>query len=91
MPDQLPIDDWERVVAALERFDAPDLTVEDGTARLSFDRAHLHLSRDGRFDAGMPLHDVDGEQADTVVVDHEAGTLSLVGDTVEYTFRRPDR
>ena len=91
MTEHLHIDDWERVVATLKRFDPPELTVEDGTVRLSFDRAHLRLSRDGQFDAGMPLHDIDGEQADTVVVDHETGTLSLVGDTVEYTFCRPDR
>jgi hypothetical protein len=89
MAERLQVDDWERLVAELERFDPPELTVEDDSVRLEFDVAHLAIFRDGRFTAGMPLHEVDGERAETVVVDHDAGAVTLLGASVEYTFRRP--
>jgi len=37
----------------------------------------------------MPLHEVSGETAETVTVDHTDGTVTLAGDSFEYTFRRP--
>lgn len=89
MPEHLQVTNWERLVEELERFDAPERTVETDSVRLSFDRAHLTVTREGRFDAGMPLHEVSGEAAETVTVDHTDGTVTLTGDSLEYTFRRP--
>ena len=89
MSERLRVTDWERLVEELRRFDAPERIVETDRVRLSFDRAHLTVTRDGQFDAGMPLHEVSGETADTVTVDHTAGTVTLTGDSFEYTFRRP--
>lgn len=90
MPERLRITNWERLVEELERFDAPEQTVETDRVRLSFGRAHLSVTRDGQFDAGMPLHEVSGETADSLVIDHTAGTVTLTGDSFEYTFRRPE-
>jgi len=89
MSERLRVTNWERLVEELERFDAAERTVETDSVRLSFDRAHLTITREGRFDAGMPLHEVSGETADTVTIDHTAGTVTLAGDSFEYTFRRP--
>jgi len=91
MPDELRVENWERVVKALKRFGASEVTVEDNEVRLVFGTAHLSVSRNGTFTAGRALHDVEGGAAETVVVDHEAGAVTLVGDSVEYTFRRPER
>jgi len=91
MAKRLQVEDWDRIVTALERFDAPETQVDEDTVRLEFDSAHLTVSRDGQFTAGMPLHEVDGQHADTVVVDHEAGAVTLTGESVEYTFRSPGR
>ncbi len=87
--EHLRLDDWDRIVTELERFDPPEIDIESDSVRLGFDGAHLEISRDGGFTAGMPLHEVSGERAETVVVDHEADAVTLVGGSVEYTFRRP--
>lgn len=89
MTERLRFDDWDRIVDELEQFGAPTVTAGDGTVRLEFEAAHLAVSRDGRFDAGMPLHAVDGAGAEAVLVDHGADTVTFEGASVEYTFRRP--
>ena len=91
MPDQLRIENWERVVTALKAFGASEVAGEGDEVRLVSGTAHLSVSRDATFTAGMALHDIEGGAAETVVVDHEAGAVTLVGDSVEYTFRRPER
>jgi hypothetical protein len=85
----LQVEDWNRIVTELERFDPPEIQVDGDSVHLGFDGAHLEISRNGGFTAGMPLHEVSGDRAETVVVDHEADTITLVGESVEYTFRRP--
>jgi hypothetical protein len=87
--EHLQVENWDRIVTELERFDPPEFDVEDDSVRLGFDGAHLELSESGGFTAGMPLHEVSGERVETVVVDHEADAVTLVADSVEYTFRRP--
>lgn len=86
--EQLAIDDWEEVVAALERFGAPQIDVRDEQVTLEFDRAHLTVARDGTVDAGMPLHTTD-ITANRIVVDHAGDAVSFLGSGVAYTFRRP--
>ena len=91
MPERLQFEDWDRIVEELDRFGAPDVSVDSDTVRLAFDAAHIAVSRDGGFDAGMGLHSVDGETAESVVVDHGADTITLESNTFSYTFRRPGR
>lgn len=90
MPQRLAFEDWDRIVEELDRFGAPDVSVGEDRVRLSFDVAHIAVSRDGGFDAGMPLHGVDGETAESIVVDHDADSITLEGPLFSYTFRRPD-
>jgi hypothetical protein len=91
MAERLHIDDWDRIAEELERFGAPTVSVGADTVRLEFDIAHLAVSRDGEFDAGMPLHGVEGETAESVVVDHENDAITLDSASFSYTFRRPGR
>jgi hypothetical protein len=91
MPVRLQFDDWDRIVEELERFGAPELSTDEDTVRLEFDVAHIAVSRDGDFDAGMPLHGVDGDTAESLVVDHDADSITLQGESFSYTFRRPGR
>jgi translation initiation factor RLI1 len=37
----------------------------------------------------MPLHDFAHDNTAVIVVDHDAGTLTVEADSVSYTFRRP--
>ncbi|QSG05354.1 Uncharacterized protein HSR121_1007 [Halapricum desulfuricans] len=67
------------------------MTVADNQVRIDFGSAHVAVSRDGTLKTGMPLHDFVYDEAVTIVVDHDAGTLTVDADTVSYTFRRPGR
>ncbi|WP_049899248.1 hypothetical protein [Halococcus agarilyticus] len=81
---EVPIDDWDAVVATLDEFAKTD----DGVVCESDRGARFAVSVDGTVEAGMPLHDFAGG-ADTLVVDHDDGSITVVGDGTEYTFRRP--
>lgn len=99
MPERIRLDDWDAVRDELRRFgESGDVTTDDDRTRIDFGSARLELSRDGRVSAGMPLHDFDREgeaferEGDVeLVVDHDAGTLTVDADDVTYTFRRPGR
>ena len=86
--EEVSIDDWNAVVSALDGF-ADDLRETGDGVVCEFDQgARFAVSADGTVKAGMPLHDFIGG-ADALVVDHEGGSITVVGDGTEYTFRRP--
>lgn len=85
---RIPIEEWDRVVAALEDFGAPRVRTTDEEIRLEFDRAHLAVGRGGAVDAGMPLHATEAT-AEWVEIDPEADTVTLGAPALSYTFRRP--
>ena len=89
MAEQLGFEHWDRIVEELDRFGAPDVSVGTERVSLRFDAAHITIFRDGRFDAGMALHDIGGETAESIVVDHETDSITLAGGSFSYTFRRP--
>jgi hypothetical protein len=87
--ERVPLAEFERVVAALERFAGADsVTVDGDCARAQMGSAGLALCRDGRVTGAMPLHEFDGEGA-VAVFDYAAGELRVQGEDLEYTFRRP--
>ncbi len=86
--DRIPIEEWDRIVAALAEFGAPRVRTTDEEIRLEFDRAHLAVGRDGAVDAGMPLHATE-TTAEWLEIDPATDALTLGAPGLSYTFRRP--
>jgi hypothetical protein len=90
MTPRVQLDEWDTLIDELRQFGrAGDVTATDERIHIDFDSARVELSRDGTLQTGMPLHEFTHKDAVAVVVDHDAGTLTVDADTVSYTFRRP--
>lgn len=90
MPNRIPLGDWQAVLDELHRFGTTgSVRTGDGWIRVDFGSAHVEASRDGRVSTGMPLHEFDHVGEVDLVVDHEAGSVTIEADDVTYTFRRP--
>lgn len=90
MPNRVALREWDTLVEELRRFGAAgSVTVDDDRIHIDFGSAHVDVTRDGAVETGMPLHDFAQEGTVEFVVDHDAGALTVVSDTVRYTFRRP--
>lgn len=91
MSERIQLSEWDDVVDELRRFgDAGDVTVDDDGIRLDFGSAHVDISRDGAVSTGMPLHSFELGGDAALVVDHDAGSLTVEAEQLRYTFRRPD-
>lgn len=90
MTPQVRLSEWNTLREELSRFGhTGDVTAADDRIYIDFGSAYVELSRDGTLKTGMPLHDFAHDDTVAVVVDHDAGTLTVEADTVSYTFRRP--
>jgi hypothetical protein len=90
MAPRVHLSEWDSLCEELRRFGhAGDVTAADDLIRIDFGSAYVELSRDGTFQTGMPLHEFAHDDTVSVVVDHDAGTLTVEADTVSYTFKRP--
>ncbi|ADB59673.1 hypothetical protein Htur_0777 [Haloterrigena turkmenica DSM 5511] len=90
MANRIHLSDWDAVTDELRRFgEAGDVTTGDDRIRIDFGSAYLEISRTGRVSTGMPLHDFEQRKAVDLVVNHDAGSLTIDADDVVYTFRRP--
>jgi hypothetical protein len=86
---QVPLDDWDAVVSRLREFADECRETDDGVVCEFGQGAQFAVSADGTVDAGMPLHDFANSSVHTLVIDHDGGSITAVGDGTEYTFRRP--
>ena len=90
MTPRVELDEWETLSTELRRFGrAGDVTISDDRIHIDFGSAHVEVTRDGTLETGMPLHDFAQDNTAAIVLDHDAGTLTVDADTVNYTFRRP--
>ncbi|WP_226004383.1 hypothetical protein [Natrinema salinisoli] len=90
MANRIKLSDWDAASDELRQFgESGAVTTGDDRIRLDFGSARLEVSQDGRVSTGMPLHDFEHRGAVELVVDHDAGSVTLEGDDVSYTFRRP--
>jgi translation initiation factor RLI1 len=90
MTPRVKLDEWDTLSTELRRFGrAGDVTVADDRIHIDFGSAHVEVARDGTLKTGMPLHDFAHDNTAVIVVDHDAGTLTVEADSVSYTFRRP--
>lgn len=86
--DRIPIEEWDRVVAAVEQFDAPGMRETVDELCLEFDRASLTIGRDGTVEGTMPLHTT-AATAEWIELGPEADAITVGGPELRYTFRRP--
>lgn len=90
MTPRVQLTEWETLIDELRRFGrAGDVMVTDNRIHIDFGSARVELSRDGTLQTGMALHDFTHDDTGAVVVDHDAGTLTVDAAEVTYTFRRP--
>jgi hypothetical protein len=90
MTTKLKLTDWETVTAELQRFGAAgEVHTDDGSVRVAFGSAYIEVTKAGSITTGMPLHDFQYDGDVSLLIDHEAHTISIHTDNLEYTFRRP--
>lgn len=90
MSVRVKLTDWEQVVDEIERFgQSGTVTTTDQRIRVDFGSAEIEITHDGTVQTGMPLHEFASDGAGEVVLDHDAGTLTVDAEGVNYTFRRP--
>lgn len=90
MTPQVELDQWDTLSTELRRFGRTgDVTISEECIHVDFGSAHIEVTRDGTLRTGMPLHDFAHDNTAVIVVDHDAGTLTVEADAVSYTFRRP--
>jgi hypothetical protein len=87
---RVALDEWDTLSTELRRFGRTgDVTITDERIHIDFGSAHVEVTQDGTISTGMPLHDFAHDRTVVIVIDHDAGTLTVEADTVNYTFRRP--
>jgi hypothetical protein len=90
MTPRVHLDDWDTLSTELRRFgQAGDVTISDERIHIDFGSAYVEVTRDGTLKTEMPLHDFAHNGTTVLIVDHDAGTLTVKGNAVSYTFRRP--
>ncbi|MEF8894293.1 hypothetical protein, partial [Halodesulfurarchaeum sp.] len=86
MTPRVQLNEWETLIDELRRFGhSGDVTATDDQIHIDFGSASVELSRDGILQTGMALHDFTYDDTVAVIVDHDAGTLTVDADTVSYT------
>lgn len=88
--DPIPLSDWDRLEAELRELHGT-VTASDDRIELKSGSARFAVTRDGRVEAGMPLHDLTTGSVTALAVDDERGAIRLVTDDEEtaYEFRIP--
>jgi hypothetical protein len=90
MTPRVQLDKWETLTDELRRFShTGDITGTDERIHVDFDAARVELVRDGTLLTGMPLHGFTHDDTVAVVVDHDAGSLTVEAERLSYTFRWP--
>jgi len=83
--EAVSIDDWDGLAAALSA--VGDVDSADDRLVVTADAGEFTVTREGRIDAGMPLHSLSREAVSRLYVDRENGRIRLEGDGMAYEFR----
>jgi hypothetical protein len=87
--ESIPIAEWERLEGALRAWCDGPVEADDAAIDCRAGAARFRVTRDGRVEAGMPLHELSREGVDAVGVDPDGRALLLSGEGVRYVFRHP--
>jgi len=88
--ERVAIDDWPAVVDHLREF-AGDGEVDESDERVevTVGSASFLVTKDGRVEAGMPLHDFEDGEIEALYFDHDRGTVRVEDGDRSYEFRKP--
>jgi hypothetical protein len=84
---RVPVWEWAAVERGLRGFDG-EVEADEDRLVLRAGSARFAVTRDGRVEAGMPLHSFSGD-AETLRFDHDEGVIGVSAGGVEYEFRVP--
>ncbi|NHN48346.1 hypothetical protein G9464_12160 [Halostella sp. JP-L12] len=88
--ERVPIADWAAVEDHLRRFaEGGELSRSDEGVAVTVGSARLTVTRDGRVEAGMPLHEFEDGGVEALYVDHDGGRIRIEGGDRSYEFRKP--
>jgi hypothetical protein len=85
----VPVDDFDRLADRLRAWCDGPVEVGADRIRCAAGAARFAVTRDGRVEAGMPLHDLAREGVERVGFDPDGRTLVLSGPGFRYRFRHP--
>jgi hypothetical protein len=81
--------EWERLHDALDRFCNGRVQADAQRIACRMGSATFAVTRDGTVEAGMPLHQFDGEHVDALGFDPDGRSILVTGPDVRYVFRHP--
>ena len=87
--EMVPIDEWDSLRTALQEFCRGRVEADDGVLECNTGGARFAVHRDGRVEAGMPLHEFGRGGVESIGFDHDQGELLVVGSDLRYVFRHP--
>ncbi|USZ69493.1 hypothetical protein NGM10_07095 [Halorussus salilacus] len=88
--ERVPLDDWASVRTHLRDFaEGGAVTESDEGIAVTVGSARFSVTRDGRVEAGMPLHDFEDGGVEALYFDRAHDRIRVEGGEVSYEFRRP--
>jgi hypothetical protein len=84
---RVPVSEWAAVERGLRGFDG-EVETDGDRLVLRSGSARFAVTRDGRVEAGMPLHSFSGA-AEALQFDHDEGVIGVSAGGVDYEFRVP--
>ncbi|MFB6127903.1 MAG: hypothetical protein ABEJ79_11500 [Halolamina sp.] len=88
--ERVSLSEWSRVVDHLERLgETGDVAVDADEVSVRVGSSSVVVTRDGRVETGMPLHEFAADGVAALAFNHDAGVLAVETDDVTYEFRRP--
>lgn len=89
--ERVPVENWDALVDHLKRFagDCGDVAESGEGVEITVGSGTFLVTRDGRVQAGMPLHDFEDDEVEALYFDHEDDAIRVEGGGRTYEFRRP--
>lgn len=87
--ETIALTEWTRLERALRDWCDGPVTADDDRIDCRPGVARFTITRDGRLEAGMPLHELEREGVASIGVDRDARELLVSGEGVRYVFRHP--
>lgn len=88
--ERVLLDDWASVEDHLREFaEDGEITESDDGIAVTVGNARFSVTRDGRVEAGMPLHGFEDGGVDALYFDRAHDRIRIEGGDLSYEFRKP--